>query len=290
MRTSPGTLSSPVAATTLIREALEEELPAVGAVGSRAGFGPRVLDQLRFLRSRELGEVFVADVDGRPVGASACIAFNGTGWIGAVGVVPEARNQGIGGALTEVAVEWLRRAGADSVLLQATTLGRPVYERLGFVAEGEYVMLSGPGLPHDRPRPAGIRAGRPQDLDAVIELDRAATGEDRGELLRAVWPAGALVAIADGELLGFHATSGAGPGGAIVASHGNAGAALVDGARALFAPGDHMAPVPHANRAARNALRQRGYREATRTTRMRLGPAVEWREHAIFSAFNLFWG
>ena len=43
-----------------------------------------------------------------------------------------------------------------------------------------------------------------------------------------------------------------------------------------------MAPVPHANRPARQALRERGYREATRTTRMRLGPPVEWEQPAIF--------
>jgi predicted N-acetyltransferase YhbS len=279
-----------LAATSSIRVAQEAELPAVGAVGSRAGFGPRVLDQLRFLRARELGEVFVADIDGEPIGASACIAFNGTGWIGAVGVVPEARNQGIGGALTDVAVEWLRQAGADPVLLQATALGRPVYERLGFVAEGEYVMLSGPALPHDLERPRGVRAGRPSDLDAVLALDRRASGEDRADLLRAVWPGGALVAVDDDRLLGFHATSGAGPGGAIVATDLESGIALIDGARGLFAPGDHMAPVPHANRAARRALRERGYREATRTTRMRLGSPVDWHENAIFSAFNLFWG
>jgi GNAT superfamily N-acetyltransferase len=279
-----------VAATRSIRVALEEELPAVGAVGSRAGFGPRVLDQLRFLRARELGEVFVADTGGRPVGASACIAFDGTGWIGAVGVVPEARNQGIGAALTEAAVEWLRQAGADPVLLQATPLGRPVYERLGFIAEGEYVMLSGPALAADRDAPRGVRVGTPEDLGAVMKLDRAGSGEDRSRLLRAVWPSGSLVVEHDGVLEGFHLASGAGPGGAVVASNVRAGVQLLDGARALFSPGDHMAPVPHANRRARQALRERGYREATRTTRMRLGPPVEWRQPAIFSAFNLFWG
>jgi GNAT superfamily N-acetyltransferase len=279
-----------VAATGSIRVALEEELPAVGAVGSRAGFGPRVLDQLRFLRTRELGEVFVADADGRPVGASACIAFKGTGWIGAVGVVPEARNRGFGGALTEAAVEWLHQAGAARILLQATPLGRPVYERLGFVAEGEYVMLSGPALPGDQDRPHGIRSGRPHDLDAVVELDRAATGEDRSDLLRAVWPSGALVAETSGLMDGFHVASGAGPGGAIVVTRTEAGVRLVDAARTLFAPADHMAPVPHGNRPARQALRQRGYREATRTTRMRLGPPVAWDQRAVFSAFNLFWG
>ncbi|MFL5886956.1 MAG: GNAT family N-acetyltransferase [Thermoleophilaceae bacterium] len=279
-----------MAATSSIRVALDDELPAVGAVGSRAGFGPRVLDQLRFLRRRELGEVFVADAVGRPVGAAACIAFEGTGWIGAVGVVPEARSQGIGGALTEAAVDWLHQAGADPILLQATALGRPVYERLGFLAEGEYVMLSGPALPGDRRAPHGVRAGRAEDLPAVIELDRAATGEDRSRLLETVWPSGALVAEHAGVLDGFHVTSGAGPGGAIVATSTEAGVRLIDGARSIFAPGEHMTPVPHANRPARHALRERGYRDATRTTRMRLGPPVPWNQRAIYSAFNLFWG
>ena len=83
----------------------------------------------------------------------------------------------LGGALTEAIVAYLEDRGVATVLLHATALGRPVYERLGFVPETAYLTLTGPTLPRSaRPR---VRPGRTVDLEAVVALDGAATGEDR---------------------------------------------------------------------------------------------------------------
>jgi GNAT superfamily N-acetyltransferase len=137
--------------------------------------------------------------------------------------------------------------------------------------------------------PVGIRAARAGDLDAVLALDRVVTGEDRGRLLRAVWGSGCLVAEdTGGRVVGFHARKPAGGvGGATVARHERAGAALQ---AAWRQPGSEASVVlPEANTAGRRALEALGYRMTGATTLMRRGPAPTYRPESVFGGFNLFW-
>jgi acetyltransferase (GNAT) family protein/GNAT acetyltransferase-like protein len=253
-----------------------------------------------FARARLDGEVVVAEVDGDLAGVAAGAAFVATGWVGGVAVAPERRRAGLGAALTEAVIAYLRARGAATVLLHATDLGRPVYERLGFRAEAEYPTLTGPALPPaGRPAlgqgPGGpgvvprVRPGRAGDLEAVLALDRAATGEDRRRLLAALWPAGGLVAGDGGSTPGFHLASPWRSGGATVAADPQVGLALLDAARRMG--GTEVAlSLPAGNTAAVQALTAAGFREHSRTVRMHLGPPVSWRPTTLFSAHNLFWG
>ena len=80
---------------------------------------------LEYPRHSPHGTILVADdAHGGIAGVACCAAFDGTGWIGALGVVPEGRRRGLGAALTEAAVRWLRGQGARTVLLYATEAGR----------------------------------------------------------------------------------------------------------------------------------------------------------------------
>ena len=53
-----------------------------------------------------------------------------------VGVVPKARSQGIGTAVTRAACQLARQLGCRYAVLNATGLGEPVYRRLGFASLG----------------------------------------------------------------------------------------------------------------------------------------------------------
>jgi GNAT superfamily N-acetyltransferase len=285
-----------------IRSARPGDLARLGPVYEQAGFGGRLAKVAGFARARLDGEVVVAEAGGEVAGVAAGAVFAGTGWVGGVAVVPAHRRVGLGGALTEAIVEFLEGRGVATVLLHATALGRPVYERLGFVPETPYRTLSGPtlargprstgGPPRRSPGPlreAPVRPGQAGDLEAVAALDRAATGEDRRRLLTALWPAGGLVATAGGGPLGFHLPSPWRTGGATIAADPGAGLALLDAVRA--APGDEVAiSVPTANSAAVDALEAAGFSEVYRTIRMYRGPHVPWDPAALFGAHNLFWG
>jgi ribosomal protein S18 acetylase RimI-like enzyme len=305
---------SPVAAVTgsgrpAIRPARPGDLARLGPLYEQSGFGARLAGVVGFARARLDGEVVVAEAGGELVGVAAGAVFGGsggtrgprgtgetgapggpggTGWVGGVAVVPAHRRVGLGGALTEAIVEFVEGRGVATVLLHATALGRPVYERLGFVPETAYVTLIGPTLPR-APTGAMVRAGRAADLEAVLALDRWATGEDRRRLLTALWPTGGLVAAVDGRALGYHLASPWRPGGATVAADARTGLALLDAVR--VAPGDEVAiSVPAANAAAVGWLESAGFHERYRTIRMHRGPRVAWDPAALFAAHNLFWG
>jgi GNAT superfamily N-acetyltransferase len=278
-----------MATTVRVRPALEAELDPLADVYERSSFNPRLAAVDRFAREALGGEVFVAERDGAVVGASGCAHFGATGWVGGVAVLPEARRAGLGRALTEAAMDWLRKRGATTIQLYATDLGRPVYERLGFVAEGTCVTLSGPWRPGRRP--AGVRAARGEDLPAALEVDRHATAEDRSALLIALWPGSALVAEAGGEVRGYHLSSSPWrPGGATVASDLASGLAIVEAVGERLGGAELALSIPDGNAPAIRVLRARGQTERSRATRMRLGPALPWRPSAVFSTFNLFWG
>ena len=287
----------------MIRPARPQDLARLGPLYEQSGFGARLAGVVGFARARLDGEVVVAEAGDELAGVAAGAVFAGTGWVGGVAVGPGYRRAGLGGALTEAVIGFLEARGVTTVLLHATALGRPVYERLGFVPETAYLTLSRPTLarapdrPGDHPggppdppgAPAGVRAGRAADLEAVLAIDRAATGEDRRRLLTALWPAGGLVAAGDGRPLGYHLASPWRSGGATVAPDPRAGLALLAAVRA--APGDEVSlSVPAGNTAAVGALQSAGFAERYRTVRMHRGPRVTWDPAALFTAHNLFWG
>ena len=95
-------------------------------------------------------------------------------------------------------------AAAQTVRLDATAQGRPVYERLGFVAEYEVARLV--GTPACRSEPVERRRLKREQLAEVAALDRQATGTDRQRLLERLYLEyrdQAWTCVRDGRLLGY---------------------------------------------------------------------------------------
>src|SRR4029450_760749 len=142
-----------------IRPARPGDLARLGPVYERSGFGARLAGVVGFARARLDGEGVVAEAGGALVGVAAGAVFGATGWVGGVAVDPGHRRAGRGGAPTEAIPQFLEDRGVATALLHATALGRPVYERLGFVPETAYLTLTGPTLPRSARGPRG-RPGR----------------------------------------------------------------------------------------------------------------------------------
>ena len=87
---------------------------------------------------------FVGYVERAPVAAAALYLTHGVGGIGWVGCVPEARGRRYAEAVTWRAVREGFRRGATFANLQASPMGRPVYERMGFATPTEYRVLIAP--------------------------------------------------------------------------------------------------------------------------------------------------
>lgn len=179
----------------------------------QAGWNQTRADWERFLALEPDG-CFVAELPGEPVGTTVTCVFGSVAWIAMVLVDERMRGQGIGGALVRHALAFADKRGATSVRLDATALGRPLYEKLGFVAQCELQRFAGVLTPPatletTTRRAMTIRQAMPVDYPRLLELDRRATKIDRRKfLLRwfAERPTSVFKAEADGVLRGYLAT------------------------------------------------------------------------------------
>jgi GNAT superfamily N-acetyltransferase len=258
-----------------IRRMHETDIEAAMALTRPQNWNQIREDWLRFMALEPEG-CFVAVVDGQVMGTTTTERFDRVGWIGMVTVAPEQRGNGIGRALMGVAIAYLRQAGARTVKLDATPMGKPLYERMGFQPEYRLQRVLGQGRPLEA---EGIRPyrGEPALLDAIVALDRATYGVSRREMLRRLaqgWPEIAAVhctdGVVDGFVLGRHGVhyEHLAP---LVALNPEAAEALLRWG--ITAAGDRPVAFDHptVNEAAVRLAAQYGFEPVREFTRMHLG-------------------
>jgi len=154
------------------------DIPAGMRLKEAAGWNQTAADWQRVLALEPDG-CFAIQCDGLVRATTTAVCFGKElAWVGMVLTDTHYRGRGFARQLMEHALAYLRRKGVAWIKLDATDMGRPLYERLGFREEGTIERWI---------RPAGIvppqtgAVGR-FDLDAV--LDRQAFGADRSALLR----------------------------------------------------------------------------------------------------------
>jgi GNAT superfamily N-acetyltransferase len=76
--------------------------------------------------------MYLARRNGKPIATTMLLAAAGVVGIYLVSTVPEERKQGIGTSLTRAALEEGRKSGYQVAVLQASKMGFPVYQHLGF--------------------------------------------------------------------------------------------------------------------------------------------------------------
>lgn len=84
-------------------------------------------------------EAFVGYVDGQPVCTSSLFESAGVAGVYWVATLEGQRGRGLGETATWAAVEAGRRRGLPCASLQASAMGRPVYTRMGFAVDRQYV-------------------------------------------------------------------------------------------------------------------------------------------------------
>lgn len=263
------------------------DIPIGMALKSQAGWNQTEADWERFLELEPEG-CFVAEMDGRPVGTTVTSVFGSVAWIAMVLVEPGMRGQGIGRRLMEHAIRHLDDRGIPTVRLDATPLGKPLYERLGFVAEYELARWEGVA-PSPRPAPA-VRPVVPKMLEAILELDRRATGTDRERLIRLLYrqrPDAMQVLIDGSELLGygtFRNGSRAAQIGPAAALNDEAGRTLCDAAIARCAGKPAFIDVPLQNTPATRWAESQGFVVQRRLTRMVRGQPVSDQPTLIWAS------
>jgi GNAT superfamily N-acetyltransferase len=180
----------------------ESDIPAAMQLKEAAGWN-QTEDDWRRLLMLEPNGCFGAIGDGRLVGTTTTTTYGDElAWVGMVLVDPQYRRQGIAAKLMSVALDYLN-GKVGTVKLDATPLGRPVYEKFGFQVESLIERWSGTGKSHGEEQ-AGI-AG--DSLRELLALDRIAFNADRSKLIEALIEGASVSPVlmrdADGALSGY---------------------------------------------------------------------------------------
>lgn len=184
-----------------LRRMTETDLDFADHLRGLVGWNQTRADWMRFMAAEPEG-CFVAELGGTRVGTATTLRYgDDLSWIGMVLVHPDHRNQGVGRALLHQGIQFLRDSGVRRIRLDATPLGRPIYEALGFRAEfglTRWDGVVGASIMEDSARLYGdLRRWQPGDAERVEGLDRPAFGavrrgllESLGQVSTAGWVAG----------------------------------------------------------------------------------------------------
>jgi GNAT superfamily N-acetyltransferase len=156
-----------------------DDLDAALALGATAGWNQRLDDWRMLLRLAPAGS-FAALADGRIVGTAIGIDYGTFGWIAMMLVDPAYRGRGVGRHLLEAAMGAV--PSDRPIRLDATPLGRPLYQRYGFEDEA---MLTRHVVSAATPRDQSARVRRltTADLKIVAEHDNEIFGGHRETVL-----------------------------------------------------------------------------------------------------------
>ena len=162
-----------------------------------------------------------------------------------------------------------------TIQLVATALGEPVYKKLGFEVDAQYIFFDDcGGLPAFNPPPEIISLQKHHE-EAVFQLDYTVSGEDRKKLLKDHLHHAKVVVENDGVTGVYFSTLGE---GLIEANTPAAGTALMK----LRAASNKKFCIPANNEAGVNLLTQNGFKELRKASRMILGDRLTWDGRKIY--------
>lgn len=150
---------------------------------------------------------FLAFQHNMPAGMLAAIIYSNFAYAGLMGVRREFQNQGIGSSLMRHLLAWLDQQGVRQILLDASPMGQPLYEKLDFMAcDVVYVMQRHTSQPTFQP-PSEVQLISPLNLDLITATDIQVFGADRRRLLSAlltIYPERAFLLLDEhGRLSGY---------------------------------------------------------------------------------------
>jgi GNAT superfamily N-acetyltransferase len=167
----------------IIRPLTFEDLDEGLRLSTAAGWN-QTLDDWRMLLRLAPAGAFAALFDAHDpfiVGTAIGIDYGAFAWIAMMLVDPACRGRGVGRRLLEAAMDAV--PSTRPIRLDATPLGRPLYQRYGFEDEAalsRYVVL---GVTRRRPPPFAVQPLTDADLAMVVEQDRETFGGSRGAAL-----------------------------------------------------------------------------------------------------------
>ncbi len=215
-------------------------------------------------------------IDKKIVGIGTTTIHNDIAWLAHIIVHPDYRNQSIGKLITQTLVEISNSKLCDTIYLLATDLGEPVYKKVGFETETDYLYFKGEKTIGTYTKTENIVAFNSDFKKQISNLDRQVSGEDRMFQLEQHLSSG-FVYSQDNEVKGFYLpTLG---DGLIIASTNSAGQELMK----LRLTSKDFAAFPIDNVSSTEFMHQNNFKEVRREKRMRLGKKRNWQPTNIYN-------
>lgn len=217
---------------------------------------------------------FKAVLNNLVVGMGCIITHKETAWLAHIIVHPDFRGKGTGSRITESLIAFAEQKSIKTISLIATAAGEPVYKKLGFQPETEYILLNEGNV--FAGKDDSIRDYNPQYRNSILELDYNITGENRVAILEEHLNKGYIV-LSNGNVTGFYLpTLGE---GLILADEETAGLALLKFKHSK--PAKTGLPITNSNAVA--LLLKHGYKEVFRGKKMILGKQLSAHPQKIYS-------
>jgi ribosomal protein S18 acetylase RimI-like enzyme len=161
-----------------LRRLCAEDISAAAQLSAQAGWNQTAEDWGTLLELSPEGCLAI-EVEGHLAATTTLLCYGRRlAWIGMVLTKTEYQRRGFARKLLAHTLESADKMGIETIKLDATDQGQPLYERLGFRSEQEIERWSRPGG-NDAQLPAGRTSGEEpwRDLDSLV------FGADRSQLL-----------------------------------------------------------------------------------------------------------
>jgi GNAT superfamily N-acetyltransferase len=210
-------------------------------------------------------------------GMGAAIIYGRTAWLAHIIVHSSFRNQGIGYTIVKKLLDIVNKSSAESCLLTATAMGKPVYEKAGFRTVSEYVFMNRESLWNEKSVSGHVTGFTEAMRQQIYQLDLKVSGENR-QLLLSDFIKDTMVYSVNDKVLGYCIPRL--KEGPIIALTSDAGLELM---KIKYRKSD-KAVIPDENAIAWRFLKENGFRETeTKGTRMILGKDIKWEPLNIYS-------
>lgn len=259
----------------MIRTLVQADIHAALELSSAAGWNQTAEDWQMLLELQADG-CFGIHSDGRLAATTTLVTYGRRlAWLGMVLTLPAFRNRGFAARLVAHALSFADQLGVETVKLDATDQGQPIYERYGFRAEDAVERWQGSPV-----LSAGVCNGAPFD-ESAMHLDCNAFGADRSHALRLLAARGWACGSERGYVMARPGSRAAylGP---CVAQTGDAAEALIR--RALSGnTGPWFWDLLPANAAAVRIANELGFAPVRRLVRMYRGRELRAQNEMIYA-------
>lgn len=223
---------------------------------------------------------FVARRDGRTAGFVTSVRYGASGWIGNLLVQEEHRGHGLGRSLMEQALAALDDARVATIWLTASEAGRPLYEKLGFIAIDWIIRWRCTSGAMYR------KLEQVYDQAAIEDTDRLGWGDRRSTIIGRIAELGTVLEEAGGFCM-VQATGDGFQLGPWGCRGEDAAEKLMHRVMAAAGPGPVFLDVPESNGHAAAMLQARGFASCGMTVLMYRGAPPEYNARHIYALASM---